>query len=251
MKKQIKEYEIKLFNSLANQGEYELTDSGLYRFIFNKIKSNKIHIKGSVLEAGCGSGVIGRRFIKKYPKINITGIDISPKMIERAHLSSSKYTGVCGDLEDYEIFKSNSFDVILCFFVLHHFPSIKKIFISIKKWTKRNGILIIVEPNGENLVSHISRALRLFVEKTLGKEFIIKRKMATPNEINHTYSSYAKQLSKNGFTVLDHGFFYTEPNLELGINIGSVRTLVSRQLHHLFPRSKQFQTHIYVIAKKT
>jgi SAM-dependent methyltransferase len=73
--------------------EYE---EGYFKTNMPKILENisKIYnFNGSVLDLGCGTGVFGRFLIKNNDDIKITGIDISPKMAEKAYEYNELYIG--------------------------------------------------------------------------------------------------------------------------------------------------------------
>lgn len=250
MKKQVKEYEVKLFNQLAKEGEYELAPKQLYEFIVKFMKSSKLHPKGKILEAGCGNGSFGKSLFKKSHGLKITGVDISPGMVKRANDGTKSYKAIVGDLENSKLFKNGSFDGVLCSLVLHHFPSLETVINNFRHWTKKNGFIVAVEPNSLNLTAILSRVIRKLVEQVFGKDYLVKTKMATPNEINHSFGEYQNLLLKNKFKVIKSKYFYEEPDLPISPSLGSLRTLVSRFLNKAFPNSKMSMTNIIFIARK-
>ncbi|KAI7861213.1 S-adenosyl-L-methionine-dependent methyltransferase, partial [Lichtheimia hyalospora FSU 10163] len=73
--------------------EYE---EGYFKTNMPKILENiskTYDFNGSVLDLGCGTGVFGRFLIKNNDNIKITGIDISPKMAEKAYEYNELYIG--------------------------------------------------------------------------------------------------------------------------------------------------------------
>lgn len=72
-----------------------------------------------VLELGCGSGTsetqrLARRFA-------LTGVDISPRQIERARRAVPEAEFVCADFTDLEL-PAGSFDAVASFYVFNHVP---------------------------------------------------------------------------------------------------------------------------------
>lgn len=249
-KRQIKKYEIDLFDAIAGQGDFDLETAKLHGFVYRFLKDNGIILKGKILEAGCGSGHNGKYFLKKFPKSKIYGVDISPQMIARANDGTKSYRAIVGDLEKSNLFEKESFDSIICFLVLHHFPSLSKIIKNFDLWLKKGGYIIIVEPNGVNLVARISYLLRKSIEIVLGRSFIIKNKMATPNESIHTMADYNRYLDKNHFKVVQQEFLYDEPDLPFTFSVGGIRLILSRSLHRIFNKSVIFQTDLIILGKK-
>ena len=79
----------------------------------------------TLLSVGCGTGTLEITLAKKYPQSNITGLDLSPKMVQRA---KSKSVGIPniefieGDSENLQ-FSNGSFDYVLCIHSFHHYPN--------------------------------------------------------------------------------------------------------------------------------
>ena len=97
------------------------------------------------LDAGCGTGIRALHYEKSIAGLQLTGIDISPKMVLR-----SKQNGLldvhCGSIEKMG-YKSASFDSITClFFVLCYLSSWKERLSAIRELSrvlKAGGILFI------------------------------------------------------------------------------------------------------------
>lgn len=78
---------------------------------------------GHILDVGCGSGRLSLALSCSHH--NVTGIDLSPKMIERARLNAadgSKLVFVCDDFLTHD-FGFESFDGIISAAMLHHVPA--------------------------------------------------------------------------------------------------------------------------------
>ena len=85
-------------------------------------------IAGRMLECGCGTGRVGRLFLRRFKGLKrVIGVDISDECIKRANDNYKHYLALNEDLENKNIFAKNTFDVVLCNSVLHHFPNIEKI----------------------------------------------------------------------------------------------------------------------------
>lgn len=76
-----------------------------------------------VLEVGCGQGVGIELLAAHFPKAEITGVDVDPKMIRRAH----RRLGTADDRVRIRLadlcglpFEDASFDVVADFAVVHH-----------------------------------------------------------------------------------------------------------------------------------
>lgn len=75
---------------------------------------------GRILEIGCGTGIMTRLLVKRYPDANITALDISPQMIDKARrqaLPRERITWLVADASSFE--SSRLYDLIVSNCALH------------------------------------------------------------------------------------------------------------------------------------
>ncbi len=248
-RKQIKKYEIEVFDSIADSSTYEISVGNLYKLISDSIRKHKIQLKGSMLEAGCGTGAFGKQLLKTFKDLKIIGVDISPKMVKRANDGTNKYHAITGDLENGHLFKPRSLDFIYCPFVLHHFPSLDKVMKNYSKWLKPKGFIIIIEPNGLNIISRFSKLLRVVIEKTLGKQYIIEHQLATPNENDHEPNFYLSSLKENNFKTNLCKTKYVELRGKNMFSLGGLKTVIASLINNLLPTSPLTHSVVLILAK--
>ena len=99
-----KDYENDVINLAGYVGHIVTTDA-LLRYL--KIKKSKI------LDAGCGTGLVGQILYKKNYK-NLVGVDFSQEMIDRAHKKNVYQSLSLCDLTEKLEFEDGSFDAIIC-----------------------------------------------------------------------------------------------------------------------------------------
>ncbi len=99
----------------------------------------------TILDFGCGSGTVGKEFANFFNG-EVLGVDIIDNRVE--DIKFTKYNG-----EDLSFLESNSFDVVLVNFVLHHCKNPKELLKEIKRVS--NGIIILYENLPEGLLSRI------------------------------------------------------------------------------------------------
>ena len=246
--KQNKEDEITFFNNIIDDAcEYDTLTDEFYDYFFN-LDDLTIAPKSKILECGCGAGAFGKRFANLNLFLNIVGVDISNKMVEIANNCNNNYKAIVGDLENKNIFKSNTFDIIICPMILHHFPNISNVMDNLYYWLKDNGRIVIIEPNGSNPVNKLSKIIRHLIEFLLGKEYIMHHKLATPNETDHSLVDYKKSLKDNGYTLIHiETIHFPQRNVSLLSIVGvkNVMYLLSNRL--LMPYGGSC---IIIIAKK-
>ena len=72
-----------------------------------------------VLELGCGGGAPETKRLAQ--RFAVTGVDISPKQIERARAAVPQAEFICADFTDLDL-PAGSFDAVASFYVFNHVP---------------------------------------------------------------------------------------------------------------------------------
>ncbi|MCZ7383137.1 MAG: class I SAM-dependent methyltransferase [Candidatus Methanoperedens sp.] len=102
----------------------------------------------NVLDYGCGTGTAAIEIAGSVKTVN--GIDISSKMIEAAKGKTVEHKVKNIDFEQTTIFdeklQKGSYDVILCFYLLHLVDDTPKVMQRINELLKPKGLLISVTP---------------------------------------------------------------------------------------------------------
>ena len=136
-------------------------------------KDCKAYIKedSSLLDLGCGSGIIGKEF-SRFFNSEVLGLDIIDNRV--IEIPFRRYDG-----NNLSFLKDNEFDAVLINFVLHHCQNP----IDLLKESKRvsKGIIVIYENIPEGLWSEMFCYLHgvsfaKFFQKNSNKGFFLKRK---------------------------------------------------------------------------
>ena len=140
-------------------------------FIKNKrlelIKKN-INKSDKILEIGCGSG----NLLKNINCDNISGLDISPLMIEECKKIMPKSKFVTGDAENLP-FKDNSFDKVIISEVLYYLPDLNKAISEAFRVLKKDGLLLITSLNKKyNFVQTLVKVFRIGVHDNISRSYI-------------------------------------------------------------------------------
>ena len=167
--KNFDQQELEKFTQLANQW---WDPNGKFKplHLINPLRSDyinkKINVSGkSVLDVGCGGGILSESLARKGAKV--TGIDLSEGPLKVAQIRNKK---VNLDI-DYKKISTNQlvdsgekFDVIACLEMLEHVPDPSEIVADCEKLLKKNGHIFF---------STINRNLKSFVFAILGAEYIL------------------------------------------------------------------------------
>ncbi len=139
------EYIKNLFDTYADHYELHLLQGLDYKIpelllnAFQKIKKLTPHSM-DILDLGCGTGLCGVPF-KPYAK-SLTGVDLSPKMLEVAAQKSIYDLLATQDLQSFNEANRGRYDLIIAGDVLVYSGDLSALFMSIKTALRPSGLLI-------------------------------------------------------------------------------------------------------------
>lgn len=188
--------------------------------------------KETCLDLGCGTGNIVKRAVKIFDFV--VGLDISPGMLKLSKFRFRHPTNLAFVLADCEHlpFKSESFDFVTMFSVLHHLPSPYKALLEIKRVLKKSGITYIDHEsnflNSSELFRKVNTAIVLL--KKIGKKItrykgLKKKYSVTCLGLDYSKTDIWKFSSRNLFSSLEK-IGFSEINVDFHF-------LYSRQFHNL------------------
>jgi ubiquinone/menaquinone biosynthesis C-methylase UbiE len=107
----------------------------------------------NLLDIGCGEGLQLEWIHKRYSHINLSGIDISEKRVERARerIPAANVIARSATVEGFG-FETGSFDRAICSEVLEHLPQPEKVLINAYEVLKPGGLLVVSVPYVQKLV---------------------------------------------------------------------------------------------------
>jgi tRNA (cmo5U34)-methyltransferase len=105
-------------------GQSATIDAPLSLALIAEAASRVCPSASSLLDVGCGAGNYSLKILEKLPNLNVTLLDLSRPMLDRAvervsRATSGKVAAVQGDIRELQ-FPEASFDVICAAAVLHH-----------------------------------------------------------------------------------------------------------------------------------
>lgn len=129
-----------------------------------------LNLKGPILDNGCGTGFMAQ-FLKGY---DVTGLDISPRMVEHAKKRYGKVA--VGDAQKLP-FPDSSFQIVINRGLLHHLPDPSQAISEIYRVLEKEGQAIFMETH----YSLFNAIPRIFLKK--GKHFAKSHKNFKEGEL--------------------------------------------------------------------
>ena len=126
------------------------------------LESLELSNNKNVLEIGIGTGRIA---VKVAPYcMKLTGIDISPKTIERARENLKDYSNicfVCGDFNEYGFVET--FDVIYSSLTMMHFKDKKQVILKVAALLNDGGIFCLsIDKNQSEYIDMGTRKVKIY-----------------------------------------------------------------------------------------
>jgi len=143
----------------------------------------------SVLDAGCGTGKFCALAEKRHAA-KITGIDLSPAMIEIARSQNTASSFRCENLSDAEL-AENDVDVIICALVLGHIEQLEPVLTRLLRALKKEGTLIITDFHP---FLTLLQSKRTFRDKLSGKHYEVLHHL-------HLFEEYVRCIRENDATM--------------------------------------------------
>ena len=141
MSESVKEY----FNERASRWDsFGDDDSNTIAYFLSLLD---IQDGDSVLDLGCGTGVLGKQLLKT-PAKEILGVDVSDKMIE---VAQQKYQGIARIsylCRDFYKLQHEPFDHIICYNAFPHFLDVEGYVKQAYRLLKDGGTLLIAHNRG-------------------------------------------------------------------------------------------------------
>lgn len=97
----------------------------------------------SVLDVGCGTGVLSERLLGAFPSCRLTGVDLSPAMVERARARLAGRAEVREADAERLPFHDGAFDLVVCNDSFHHYPDPDRAAFQMWRVLRKGGALVL------------------------------------------------------------------------------------------------------------
>ncbi|MDO9411076.1 MAG: class I SAM-dependent methyltransferase [Pseudolabrys sp.] len=152
---QIKSSEIAFFDGHAASGAYDVfAPETNARLIDIFVRLSRLPGGARIADLGCGSGVFSN--LLRQRGYDVTGVDLSPKLINVAQAKFPGITFLEGDIEQLP-FTDASFDGVLLGGVLHHLPDPSRCAAEVARILRPGGSFVAFDPNRMNPFMYLYR----------------------------------------------------------------------------------------------
>jgi len=183
--------EVEFFDEFADQADYDVLGERGYARLLSAFKKSLQPQEGQrCVDLGCGTGAFTRRL--SVFGLDLMGIDISPRSIERARASGDGIRYEVGDITATGLAES-SFDIAALSGVLHHITqSADRIRAMREAWRilRPGGRFFAFDPNAHSPSMFLYRDPRSPLYSSEGK---------TENEVLLADSQLTRELTASGF----------------------------------------------------
>lgn len=188
------------YNVIQFPGHYTLAGLDLhtptiinpYLKCINTALSNNI----SVLDVGCGTGLVTNLFARKYPTSEFVGVDFADSINYASQFAHAHCIHNASFIKtDFLQFNSHKkYNTVICQGVLHHIPEFD---------TALNKLISLVEDDGYlviGLYHPAGKILKRFLQIDYQNEVLFKDQELHPYETAHTLSDIQSKLTE--FTLI-------------------------------------------------
>ncbi|GAP98217.1 class I SAM-dependent methyltransferase [Leptolyngbya sp. NIES-2104] len=143
----------------------------------------------TVLDVACGTGTFERLVLLEHPTQQITGIDLSEKMLEIAEEKCRDYPNVSFHIASVTAlpFSDRTFDTVISASAFHYFENPSAALLEMKRVLKPDGELIILDWCKDDWLCRIY-------------DFVLKR-FDSAHEHCYTQAEFHHLLNETGFQI--------------------------------------------------
>ena len=150
----------------------------------------KLDKKKNVLEIGIGTGRIAAKTAPHC--LNLTGIDISPKSVERAKDNLKDHPNIsfiCDDFYRHQF--EDTFDIIYSSLTMMHFEDKKEVISKVDKLLNKNGIFCLsIDKDQSEYIDMQTRKIKIFPDTCENIVSLIEETDMTVSDVFETENAY-------------------------------------------------------------
>lgn len=176
-----------------DSASYDRQNSRHCEACWNAARSLLPEVQGRwVLDAGCGTGLITERLADDIGSWGqVVGIDISPKMLEKARLRLADRRNITlaqASLDEVQS-RDRSFDVVVCVNVLRHVDDLSPVLREWRRVLKPDGEVVLLDWDASSIWWKVAHHILKYTDQSY-------KKARSSDEVSNA-------LQNHGFVVLE------------------------------------------------
>ena len=136
------------FDSWSARYDWDLLQSLLFKPSHRMLLDTLSAADERVLDIGCGTGLFAGRLLKRFPRSQVCGLDLSRSMLRqgrpRCEAAGGRVCLVQGDSERLP-FAADTFDAVTCTHSFHHYPRQARVLAEVHRVLKPGGRALIID----------------------------------------------------------------------------------------------------------
>jgi ubiquinone/menaquinone biosynthesis C-methylase UbiE len=167
---------IKQFNSWAQDYDKKLH---LPFLLSNKAIINHLNPKpdSSILDVGCGTGILLHQLSLRSDDLTLYGTDISPEMVTKAKAKLGKNASITNASANALPYADNSFEYVISATAFHHFSDANNAIREMYRVLKNDGTVLILDPYRDGPLRKIILSILNVIFKEKDAQFFTRREM--------------------------------------------------------------------------
>jgi 2-polyprenyl-3-methyl-5-hydroxy-6-metoxy-1,4-benzoquinol methylase len=176
------------YNQVNFPGPYQIEQLKSISNRYLMLIDNALQNGQTVLDVGCGTGLITNLFALKYPDSQFTAMDFASGIeFGKKFAKDNNITNIQFCRENFlETTINNKYDVVICQGVLHHIPDANQALATLKKLSKNTLILGLYHPWGKQA--------KKWFDIDYGNEILRLDQEEHPYETSYTCSQVKRML---------------------------------------------------------
>jgi len=154
-----KQHSRRMFDRIALR--YESTMAGRHSDKMKKAVLRRLDhdVRGSVLDVGCGPGLLLATLAQQHTRLQLAGLDIAPEMITVAKERLGASADIrLGDSESLP-WPDASFNYVFCIDSFHHYPNGRKVLHEFRRVLAPGGRVFLADPTAPAFLRIILNSL--------------------------------------------------------------------------------------------
>lgn len=194
------DYQKEYFGKRVKKTMIPVSTPYVQRHVQEVVRFAEIGPEERVLDVGCGMGRY--TFLLAQRGIRVEGLELSPFLVERLReYDAGRYNITVHNVDLFQTptYLKESFNVVVGFFMLHHFLNLEQAFLSMKRLLKPGGRMVFVEPNPFNCLYYLQILFTPGMKWKAEKGMLLLR----PKVLRQAF----KACGLTNFELLRFGFF--------------------------------------------